>query len=111
MELHFVAPRLTELDALECEVLACSVWEDVRPCDGVAALCDWRLAGRISNLMRDGFLKGSRGEVLLLGGRPRLSFDKVLLFGAGPRVGFDDERYREVMLHMLDTIGGLCSRL
>jgi hypothetical protein len=35
----------------------------------------------------------------------------VLLFGAGPRAGFDDERYRQVMLHMIDTIGGLRARI
>ena len=111
MELHFVSPRLEELDALESEVLACSVWQDVRPCDGVAGLCDWRLAGRISGLMRAGFLVGEVGEIVMLPGRPRLSFDKILLFGAGPREGFDESRYHRVMIHMLDCIQGLASRI
>ncbi len=111
MELHFVSPRLSHLDALESEVLACSVWEDARPCAGVAGLCDWRLAGQISDLFRSGWLTGRRGEVLMLPGRPRLTFDKILLFGAGPRSQFDEVSYRTVLNHMLETVSGLCSRL
>ncbi len=102
---------LGELDDLESEVLACTLWEDVRPCDGVAALCDWRLAGMLSRLMRRGYLRGRSGEVLLVPGRPSLSFDKLLLFGAGVRAGFDEPRYRSVMQHMLDTIASLGTRM
>jgi Cytosol aminopeptidase family, N-terminal domain len=111
VELHFASPRLDELDALESEVLACSVWQDVRPCDGVAGLCDWRLAGKISALMRSGFVAGKPGEVVMLPGRPQLSFDKILLFGAGPRDGFDEGRFLSVMHHMLECIQGLASRI
>lgn len=111
MDLHFVPPRLNELDALESEVLACTLWEDVRPSPGVAGLCDWRFAGRISTLQRSGFLSGSLGEVLMIPGRPRMSFDKILLFGAGKRSAFDEQAFRRVMRQMLDTIEGLCSRL
>jgi hypothetical protein len=111
MELHFISAALGELDSLESEVLACSLWQDVRPMGGVAGLCDWRLAGRISSLLRGGFLRGSRGEVMMIPGRPRMSFDKILLFGAGPRGDFDEERYREIMRHMMRTIEDLCSRL
>jgi hypothetical protein len=111
MELLFVEPELSELDSLESEVLACSVWEDVRPCDGVAALCDWRLNGTSSGLRRSGYLTGAAGEVVMLPGRPRLTFDKVLLFGAGPRGGFDDMRFRNVMRHMIDTIADLRTRI
>lgn len=111
MELQFVSPQLSKLDALESEVLACCMWSDVRPCDGVAGLCDWRLAGKISELQRNGFLSGQHGEVLMLPGRPRLSFEKVLLFGAGNRDDFDEDRFRLVMRHMLSTIAGLCSRI
>lgn len=107
VELRFVSPHLTELDSLESEVLACTVWEDARPCDGLAGLCDWRTAGRISRLQRDGYLIGHRGEVLLLPGRPRLTFEKVLLFGAGRRDVFDEAICAEVTRHMLHTIDGL----
>jgi hypothetical protein len=111
MDLHFVSPNLSELDGLESEVLACSVFEDVRPCDGVAGLCDWRFGGRIAKLMLDGFVTGARGEVVLVPGQPRMSFEKILLFGAGPRDAFDEDCFREVMLQMLRTIEGLGARI
>lgn len=111
MELLFVSPTLAELDTLESEVLACALWEDVRPAQGVAGLCDWRLGGRISRLLRTGELAGRMGEVMIVPGRPRLSFDKIVLFGAGPRDAFDEGRYREVLDHMLATIDGLGTRV
>lgn len=107
MELRFVSPLLSDLDSLESEVLACTVWEDIRPCDGLAGLCDWRTAGRISTLQRDGYLVGQIGEVLLMPGRPRLTFEKLLLFGAGPQKGFDEAACAEVTRHMLQTIDDL----
>jgi hypothetical protein len=111
MDLRFIAPALSALDDVASEILACSVWQDVRPCEGVAALCDWRLAGRISALLRDGFLRGEPSEVLLVPGRPRLGFDKILLFGAGARDTFDEARFRGVVEHMLRVVDGLCARL
>jgi hypothetical protein len=111
VELLFVSPELSELDTLESEVLACALWEDVRPAVGVAGLCDWRLGGRISNLLRTGELSGRLGEVMIVPGRPRLSFDKIVIFGAGPRAAFDEGRFREVMGHMLATIDGLGTRV
>ncbi len=111
MELRFVPPALSELDSLDSEVLACTVWEDQRPCGGVAGLCDWRFAGGISRLLRNRFVSGAAGEVVMLPGRPRMSFDKVLLFGAGPASGFNEGRFREVMAHMMDVIVQLRSRV
>ncbi len=111
MELRFVSPTLSELDALDAEVLACTVWQDRRPCNGVAALCDWRFAGRIARLMRSKFITGQLGEVVMLSGRPAVSFDKVLLFGAGHADSFDEARFRTVMDHMMDVIVALRVRI
>ncbi|MFO0761722.1 MAG: M17 family peptidase N-terminal domain-containing protein [Byssovorax sp.] len=110
MELRFVTPELSSLDELDSEVLCCSVWSDARPCHGVAGLCDYRLAGRISDLERRSLITGEVGEVVLLPGKPRLSFDKLVLFGAGPRAGFSEEAFRELILRMLDTMEDLGTR-
>lgn len=110
MKLQFVSPVLHELDAVEAEVLCGTVWQDARPSDGVAALCDWRWRGRLSRLMVSGFLTGEAGEVMLLPGRPRLAFEKVLLFGAGPRAAFDEARFHELLARMLATIDGLACK-
>src|SRR5262249_732244 len=78
MDVDFVAPDLRRLEAAtQAELVACAIWEDERPMTGLAGLLDWRLAGRLSRLARDGFLAGTLGEVLFVPGRPRLPFEKV----------------------------------
>jgi hypothetical protein len=110
VELRFVTPELAHLDEIDSEVLACSVWSDARPSHGLAGLCDWRLAGRISELERRGHLTGDLGEVVLLPGKPKLTFDKILVFGAGPRGAFVEETFRRVVARMLETMDGLSTR-
>jgi hypothetical protein len=111
MELRFVNAELASLDELDTEILACAVWSDARPVHGVAGLCDWRLSGGVSALLRNGFVTGALGEVVMLPGKPRLAFDKLLFFGAGPRASFDEDAFRKVTLHMLSVMEGLCARV
>jgi hypothetical protein len=111
VELRFVQPSLVELDELDTEVLACSLWSDVRPAHGLAGLCDWRLAGRLSHLARAGFVTGRTGEVVMVPGKPRLSFDKLLLFGAGDRSAFDEDAFTRIVSGMLKTMEGLAARV
>ena len=110
MELRFITPELSRLDEIDSEVLACAVWSDVRPSHGLAGLCDWRLGGRLSDLERRGLVTGALGEVVLLPGKPRLTFDKLLVFGAGPRASFGEEAFRVLVLRMLATMEGLLAR-
>jgi hypothetical protein len=110
MELRFVPQDLAALDDLDAEVLVCPVWSDARPAHGIAGLCDWRLVGRVSELLRQGLITAEIGEVVLLPGKPRLTFDKVLLFGAGPRAYFSDETFQNVVERMLATVEGLGAR-
>jgi hypothetical protein len=85
----------------------CGVWRDERPLSGLAGLLDWRLAGRLSRLAKQGFLVGDVGEVLVIPSRPRLPFDKLLACGLGPRSSFDDETFRAVLARILDAVAGL----
>ncbi len=107
MELHFLAPDLRRLGSTTAELVACSIWEDVRPMRGMAGLLDWRLAGKLSALSRDGFLGGARGEVLFVPGRPLLPFEKVLVLGLGPRSSFDEPAFKAVVLALLKSLEGL----
>lgn len=110
MELRFVPPVMARLDELDVEVLACCLWSDARPAHGVAGLCDWRLGGRVSDLLRRDRITGARGEVVMLPGRPRLTFDKLLLFGCGPRAEFSKEVFSELVDKMLGVLADLGSR-
>lgn len=110
MDLRFIPPELASLDESDAEVLACPAWSDARPAHGVAGLCDFRLAGRVSELMRKNLVTSSLGEIVMIPGKPLLSFDKLLLFGAGPRGAFGEEVFTAVVERMLATMEGLCAR-
>jgi len=107
MELYFVPPELRHLDDANVEVCACALWSDERPLRGLAALLDWRLGGRVSALLKSGFVTGDAGESLLVQGKPHLPFEKVLLFGLGPRGAFDDAGFRRAVLRMAGALEGL----
>ena len=107
IELRFVVPDLRRLDEASSEVVICGIWKDARPLTGLASLLDWRLAGRLSRLAKQGFLVGDVGEVLAVPARPRLPFDKLLVCGLGTRASFGDSVYRTVLARALDALVGL----
>lgn len=110
MDLRFTTPELRKLDLLGTEVLVSTLASDERPPHGVTGLLDFRLAGRISRLIKAGFATGKVGEVLLLPGKPKLPFDKLLLFGIGKQAEFNDPVFRGVVDKMLRTLEGLRAR-
>src|SRR6185437_15009634 len=54
----FVDPSLQTVDTLECEAIAIGLAQDVRPLAGLAGVLDWRLCGRLSDLLRKGVVTG-----------------------------------------------------
>lgn len=110
MELRFILPVLRRLDLAATEVLVANLTENERPMRGLAGVLDWRMNGRLSSLLVDGFATGRLGEVLLVPGKPRLPFDKVILFGLGHTADFGDRTYREVLENILSTLKGLKAR-
>jgi hypothetical protein len=107
MEFRFVTPDLRKLDETGAELVACSMWVDERPMHGLAGLLDWRMAGRLSRLAREGFAKGELGEVIFVPGRPRLPFDKIIVLGLGERAQFGDAQFRASAAKLLRTLEGL----
>jgi leucyl aminopeptidase len=110
VDLRFTTPNLRRLDLLGTEVLVACITADERPPHGVAGLVDYRLAGRLSRLMREGFATGKAEEVLLLPGKPRLPFDKIVLFGIGEKAAFDEASYRAAVERILKVLEGLRAR-
>jgi hypothetical protein len=66
-----------------------TIFEDERPLQGLAGLCDWRLGGSLSALLRAGFCTGAAGETVLLPGRRTLPMERLVLLGLGPARAFD----------------------
>lgn len=110
MDLRFTLPSLRKLDLSGTEVLVAGLAIDERPPQGVAGLVDWRLGGRISRVLKSGFVEGALGEVLLVPGKPKLPFDKILLFGMGSLAEYDEPTFRAVLEKILKTLEGLRAR-
>lgn len=111
MLFRFVAPSLSKLDELDTEVLVATLHSDVRPARGVVGLCDFRMGGRISRLLRSGFVTGEHGEVVMVPGKPFLTFDKILLFGAGPLAGLDLSRFEQLVKSFYERLAKLRARV
>jgi len=107
VELYFLPPELRRLDDASAELCACSLWEDERPMRGLAALVDWRMGGRLSALIKSGFLSGRHGEALLVPGKPHVPFEKVLVAGLGRRADFDDDAFRGSVTRIASALEGL----
>lgn len=107
MDLRFLPPEPRHLDEASAEVCACTVWSDERPVRGFAGLLDWRLGGRLSALLKSGFVHGDRGEVLLVPGKPHVPFEKVLVVGLGARSGFGQSAFREAIVLIARALEGM----
>jgi len=107
MDVRFVAPELRKLDLLDAEVMALPVHADERPLRGATGLLDWRMAGRLSQLVVRGRVTGRDGEHVLVPSAGRLPFDKILLVGAGPSAGLDRAHAARVLRRMLESLDGL----
>jgi hypothetical protein len=107
MDLRFVAPELRRLDSANVELCVCSIWSDERPVRGFAGLLDWRMGGRLSALLKSGFLRGELGETLLVPGKPHVPFEKVIAVGLGPRADFGEGTFRAVLVRMAGTLEAL----
>lgn len=87
----FVEPTLAAVDALDCESLAICICSDVRPLAGLAGYIDWRLCGRISDLLRKGVVTGASREKVLVPTLGRVGLQngngpkRIFLFGWGPQ--------------------------
>lgn len=110
MDLRFTTPELPALDQLGSEILVTGIAEGERPPRGVAGLVDWRLAGRLSRLVKSGFVSGRLGEVLMLSGKPKLPFDKVIFVGLGRREEFERAVFQALVERLLETLEGLKAR-
>jgi hypothetical protein len=107
VELRFLPPELRHLDDANVELCACTIWSDERPMRGFAGLLDWRLGGRLSALLKSGFLSGDAGETLLVQGKPHLPFEKVLVLGLGKRSAFGDGTFRRTVVRIARALEGM----
>jgi hypothetical protein len=85
MQIVLAELSLAALDTAEADGMALFVAKDERPLRGFAGLCDWRLCGTLSRVVRSGFFAGAPGEALLMPGKGRLRASKIFALGLGAR--------------------------
>lgn len=81
----FVDPNLHAIDALDAEAVAIGLCSDVRPLAGAAGYIDWRLCGRLSELLRKGTVTGAAGEKVLVPTLGMIPAQRIFLFGWGEK--------------------------
>ncbi len=94
MRLRFLSLELAKWDQEKGGDLVLTFFRDERPLRGATGLADWRLCGKLSQLVRNQRLDGRDGETLLLPPGSRLSFDRILLFGLGERRGYGVKQFK-----------------
>jgi hypothetical protein len=104
VDVHFAQPDLASLDQLKTETLCLPLFVDERPLKGVAGLIDWRLCGRVSELLVSGKLRGDLGEAVLMPARPRLTPERLLWVGTGTRGELDEARFREFVRSLMERL-------
>jgi hypothetical protein len=107
VDIRFLPPDTRRFDEAAVEVCACTIWSDERPMRGFAGLLDWRLGGRLSELLVSGFVRGDAGEALLIPGKPQVPFEKVLVVGLGERIAFGDDVFQAGVLRIASALEGL----
>jgi hypothetical protein len=88
------------------DALVVPVWSDVRPLRGAAGLLDWRLCGRLSQMIRDGRVSGALCEKLLLV-TSRIPWRRVLAVGVGASTAFNEDAFRATINCSLQALRGI----
>lgn len=100
MQLHLLD---NPVDRFEGDVVAAFYFVDDRPLCGPAALLDWRLNGRLTELLLQDVLDGTIGEQLLVQGNGKIAADWALFVGGGKRAELAENGYRKLLRHLLTT--------
>ena len=92
----------SSVERVRADVVAVPLFSDERPLRGGAGRADWRLCGKLSELVAGGRLAGEPGEAALIATFDGLRVPLLLVLGAGPRQGFDVARFRALVA---DAVG------
>ncbi len=93
------------VDRTPADVAVVLLFASERPLRGSTGRADWRLCGRLSQLLASGKLAGAPGEAALISSTGGLRAPLLLVLGAGPRAAFDAPRLETL------TKDGVCRAL
>lgn len=97
------------IDEVPGNVILATFFEDVRPLKGSSGLIDWRLNGRLSELILQGRISGHFSESLIMPSQGRLSSREILVFGLGESGQLDEKKFEDGLSVMIDKLTRLKS--
>ncbi|MBI2982448.1 MAG: hypothetical protein HYY44_09225 [Deltaproteobacteria bacterium] len=92
------------LDEVPGKLALATFFEDIRPLRGSTGLIDWRLNGRLSELILQGRLSGSFEESMIMPVSGRLAADEILLFGLGTAADLSEDRVEAGFARLMDKL-------
>jgi hypothetical protein len=104
VDVRFVTSDLRHFDAVRAEAILLPLFFGERPLRGAIGMVDWRLAGKLSMLVKAGRLGGGANERFLVAGRPKLAVDKLFVYGVGPRESFDEAAFSAAVEGVFTTL-------
>lgn len=84
-------------------------FEDVRPLKGSTSLIDWRLNGRLSDLIIQGKISGHFSESLIMPSHGRLATKDIFIFGLGGTGEVSEKRLEDGFSILIDKLALLKS--
>ena len=91
-------------DKLITQCVVITTFSDLRPFKGNAALLDWRLNGRLSQIMIKNRFEGNFGEMLLLPAEGRIKSHEIIVLGLGVKNDFHESHVNKFVTFLLETI-------
>ncbi len=98
------------IDEVPSQVALTTFYEDIRPLKGSTSLIDWRLNGRLSDLILQGKISGAFAEAVIMPAQGRLSAKEILLFGLGSSSELDEKKMESGFSIVIDKLSLMKSR-
>ncbi|MBI1910081.1 MAG: hypothetical protein HYS22_07930 [Deltaproteobacteria bacterium] len=92
------------IDETGARLAVATFFEDLRPLKGQVGLLDWRLNGRLSELILKGKIEGKFMEALMMPSSGRIGSPEILLFGLGLSTEATEKRLTEAFSAIIDKI-------
>lgn len=101
--IHLVLSSLP-IDEVPGQVALGTFFQDVRPLKGSVSLIDWRLNGRLSDLILQGRISGEFAESLIMPSQGRLAAREIILFGLGQSGEMTEKKFEEGVSLLIEKL-------
>lgn len=91
-------------DKLKTQCAVITVFSDIRPLQGNAALLDWRMNGRFSRILRKNRFEGQFQESLIMPSEGRVGPKEVMVLGLGAQKEFNEYHVTNLIQTVLDKV-------